>query len=84
MAKGKSYMSKEEFASALKALEWDRLEASIHLHINRQHIGKILTGQHGVSAPLALLLNYMIHFGKLPRSGWRYGKPLFFRQHGGD
>lgn len=78
----KSYMSADEFKRALKSFGWTDKEAAMHLHLSRVQINRLGNSVHGIKGPIVLLLNYMAHFGRLPRSGWKFGKPLFFKEHG--
>lgn len=80
----KTYISPEDFDRALKVLGWNRQQAAKHLHFNRSQITRLANGSHAVSAQTVLLLNYIAHFGPLPRKGWAFGPALFFRQHGAD
>ena len=78
----KTYMMPDEFRQALAALGYDEKAAAIHLHLHRSHVNRLANGRIAINAQIALLLNYMTHFGKLPRKGWHYGKVLFFKEHG--
>lgn len=82
MGRVKSYMTGEEFQSAMRALKWNENDAALHLHVDRSTVNRYMNGAKPIKAPMAILINYIVHFGGLPKAGWRYGRPLFFKQHG--